>query len=112
MSQADLLARLEAVTVRLERAAARMGGRGGGGGDDDDDEVPGYVTEFKTIVSSNLPKVIAACNDLGLNQSGELMKQGYDNIVDFCSRVPKAKKPSPVCVLLYTYYIFKTRNVF
>ena len=98
MSQADLLARLEAVTVRLERAAARMGGAGGGG--DDDDEVPPYVSEFKTIVSTNLPKIMKACNDLGLSQSADLMKAGYDNIVDFCSRVPKAKKPSPVCVLI------------
>ena len=106
MSQADLLARLEAVTARLEKAAARMGGGGGAGGDDDD-ETPGYVTELQGIITAQIPKVTKACTDVGLAPAGDLIKTAYDNVLDFVARVPKVKKPTPVCInVISSLHIF------
>ena len=101
MSQEDLLARLEAVTARLEKAASRMGGGGGG---DDDDDAPGYVTELQGVVNAHLPKVVAACKDLGLESGGDILKRAYDNVVDFVARVPQAKKPTPVCLHMILFF--------
>jgi len=81
-------ARLEAVAARLERVAAKLGGGGG----DDDDEVPLYVSDYESIVTTQVKAAVDACKKIGIGSCGDLLLKGYENTLSLVKRVPNSKK--------------------
>jgi len=79
---ADLVKRLEAVTVRLEKCGAGRGAAGGAADDDDDFDTLETITEFQAVTdaanalvkaSENLPKEVGdICSMLGAVCKAEL----------------------------------------
>jgi len=92
MSQADLLARLEAVTSRLEKLAAK-GGKGGGGGDDAD-ETPAFVATYQAIIDNQLKNAVKGINDLGIPDAATWLQQAFECINNLMKAAAVCKKPS------------------
>jgi len=101
MSQSDIATRLEAVTSRLEKLAAKLEKGGGAKGGDDEEEVPQYVLDFEAFVNKEVAAAIKASQDIALPEVPDLMKKAFDNILDFMRRVPKSKKPDDKALLAF-----------
>jgi len=94
MAQADLLARLESVTNRLEKLASSMGKGGSGGEGGGGDEIPPYVAAYQAIVDNQVKNAVKAINDLGIPDVGTWLQQGFDNINVLIKATASCKKTS------------------
>lgn len=94
MAQADLLARLESVTNRLEKLASSMGKGGSGGEGGGGDEIPPYVAAYQAIVDNQVKNAVKAINDLGIPDVGTWLQQGFDNINVLIKATASCKKPA------------------
>lgn len=96
MASESLVARLEAVCGRLEKAASRVGrGGGGGGGDDDDDvEVPIHVEEWNQFIAANQQPLLDAYTAAGCGAQVPVLESGLKKITAYVQATGECKKPS------------------
>ncbi len=80
------------VTSRLERVARKMGGGGG-----DESGAPPYIADYQSMINKELVTAIAAIEKLGCQEPvGDIMRKGFNNIMELLKRLPNAKKPDQV----------------
>jgi len=90
MATADLTERLEAAVTRLERAVRKLGG----GGDEEEGGVPEYVTQWDSLVSTEVAKVVETAKAIGLPDFPDLIETAFKNTADFIKALPVCKKPT------------------
>lgn len=88
----EVTARLEAVAIRLERIAAKIGGGGGG----DEDEVPIYVADYEAIINKEVKDLAETCDKIALSGASEPLLKAFANSLQLVKRIPKSKKPNAV----------------
>jgi len=87
MDSNALLARLESVTARLEAVARKQGGGG------DDDEVPPYVTDWQTMMNTDVAEFNAICEKVACKHLTPLVNKAYQNVADLLAATAACKKP-------------------